>query len=62
VRETDTKMMSHKFQRVRSSLDSKDFDKLSPADLKAILRGADELIGSGGRSLLVKILKGSRAQ
>ena len=26
------------------------------------MRGADELIGSGGRSLLVKILKGSRAQ
>jgi hypothetical protein len=54
--------MSRKVQRVRYSLDPKDVDKLSPEDLKAILRGADELIGSGGRSLLVKILKGSRAQ
>ena len=54
--------MSRKSQRVRYSLDPKDVDKLSPGDLAAILRGADELIGSGGRSLLVKILKGSRAQ
>ena len=54
--------MSRKVQRVRYSLDPKDVDKLSPEDLSAILRGADELIGSGGRSLLVKILKGSRAQ
>jgi hypothetical protein len=54
--------MSRKVQRVRYSLDPKDVDKLSPEDLAAILRGADELIGSGGRSLLVKILKGSRAQ
>jgi hypothetical protein len=29
-------------------------------DLKAILRGADELIMSGGRTLLAKILKGSK--
>jgi hypothetical protein len=54
--------MSHKIQRVRYELDPKNVKKLSPEELKAILRGADELIGSGGRSLLVKILKGSHAQ
>ncbi len=54
--------MSRKVQRVRYELDPKNVKKLSPEELKAILRGADELIGSGGRSLLVKILKGSHAQ
>jgi hypothetical protein len=54
--------MSRKDQRVRYHLDPKNVDKLSPEELTAILRGADELIGSGGRSLLVKILKGSHAQ
>jgi hypothetical protein len=54
--------MSRKVQRVRYYLDPKDVDKLSPEELRAILRGADELIGSGGRSLLVKILKGSHAE
>ncbi len=54
--------MSRKVQRVHYDLDPKDIKKLPPEELKAILRGADELISSGGRSLLVKILKGSRAQ
>ena len=54
--------MSRKVQRVRYDLDPKDVKKLAPEELRAILRGADELIGSGGRSLLVKILKGSHAQ
>ncbi|HEU0294428.1 MAG TPA: RQC-minor-1 family DNA-binding protein [Anaerolineales bacterium] len=54
--------MSRKVQRVHYDLDPKDVKKLPPEELKAILRGADELIGSGGRSLLVKILKGSHAQ
>lgn len=54
--------MSRKDQQVRYHLDPKDVHKLSSEELQAILRGADELIGSGGRSLLVKILKGSRAQ
>lgn len=31
-------------------------------DVRAILRGADPLIGIGGRSLLTKILKGSRSK
>jgi len=54
--------MSRKVQRVRYELDPKNVKKLSPEELQAILRGADELIGSGGRSLLVKILKGSHAE
>ena len=54
--------MSRKVQRVHYDLDPKDVKELPLEELKAILRGADELIGSGGRSLLVKILKGSHAQ
>ena len=54
--------MSRKAQRVHYDLDPKDVKKLPLEELKAILRAADELIGSGGRSLLVKILKGSQAQ
>ena len=34
---------------------------LPEAEIKAILRAADEIIMQGGRSLLAKILKGSRA-
>ena len=54
--------MSRKAERVRYDLDPKDVRNLSPEELRAVLRGADELIGQGGRSLLVKILKGSRTQ
>jgi len=54
--------MSRKVQQVRYYLDPKDVDKLPLEDLKAILRGAYELVGTGGRSLLVKILKGSHAK
>ena len=54
--------MSHKARRVHYELDPKNVKELRSEELKAILRGADELIGSGGRSLLVKILKGSHAQ
>ncbi|WP_353894528.1 RQC-minor-1 family DNA-binding protein [Proteinivorax hydrogeniformans] len=34
--------------------------KLPKAEIKAIIRGADDLIFSGGRSLLAKVLKGSK--
>jgi hypothetical protein len=33
---------------------------LSEEDIRVILRGADDLIGTGGRNLLAKILKGSK--
>lgn len=35
-------------------------DSLSHEEIKAILRAADEIIASGGRTLLAKILKGSK--
>jgi len=54
--------MSRKVQRVRYHLDSKGIKNLSSDEIKIILRGADDLIMSGGRTLLAKILKGSRAK
>jgi hypothetical protein len=54
--------MSRKVQRVPYHLDAKGLRSLSSAELAAILRGADDLIMRGGRSLLVKVLRGSRAR
>ncbi|MDR3601048.1 MAG: RQC-minor-1 family DNA-binding protein [Desulfosporosinus sp.] len=52
--------MSRKKQRVRYELDSGDIKSLTIEEIKMILRGADELIATGGRSMLAKILKGSK--
>lgn len=52
--------MSGKRQRVDYNLDTKGIKDLPFNEIKAILRGADELIAVGGRNLLAKILKGSR--
>jgi superfamily II DNA helicase RecQ len=52
--------MSRKVRRVPVSLDSRDVEDLSEDEIRIILRGADDIIGSGGRGLLAKILKGSR--
>ena len=52
--------MSRKQRQVPVRLDSKGVTHLSPEDLAAILRAADPLIMSGGRTLLSKILKGSQ--
>ncbi|MFZ5634734.1 MAG: RQC-minor-1 family DNA-binding protein [Bacillota bacterium] len=52
--------MGKRKQRVRYHLDPKDIKELPFEEIKAILRGADELIATGGRSLLAKILKGSK--
>lgn len=52
--------MSKRVGKVRVYLDSKDLIEISMKDIKAIIRGADDLIMSGGRNLLTKILKGSR--
>jgi superfamily II DNA helicase RecQ len=54
--------MSRKVQRVKYHLDASTIRELPPADIKIILRGADDLIATGGRSLLTKILRGSRAK
>jgi hypothetical protein len=52
--------MGRKVHRVPVTLDSRDVDSLSDEEIALILRGADDLIGTGGRNLLSKVLKGSR--
>lgn len=52
--------MSRNRQRVQFSLDAGGIKVLSDVEIKMILRAADELISVGGRSMLVKILKGSK--
>lgn len=47
-------------RRVQFTLDSGNIKSLSSEEIRMILRAADELIGTGGRSILVKILKGSK--
>ena len=51
--------MSQRSRRVTVNLDAKGLKELSDDDLKALLRGADDLIGHGGRTLLMRILRGS---
>jgi RQC domain len=57
-----TWLMSRNTNRVRFQLDTKGIHSLPFDEIRVILRAADELIMSGGRSLLVKILKGSRSK
>jgi hypothetical protein len=52
--------MSRKYSRVAYQLDAKGVRHLPQHEIVAILRGADDLIMSGGRSLLSKVLKGSK--
>ncbi len=52
--------MGRKVNKVRYRLDAKGIKELPFAEIKAILRGADDIIMAGGRSMLAKILKGSR--
>jgi superfamily II DNA helicase RecQ len=54
--------MTRKVQRVRYHLDAKGVEALPREEIVAILRGADDLIMSGGRNLLAKVLKGSQAR
>src|SRR5882672_5950998 len=54
--------MSRKVQRVRVRLDAGGVHSLAPEEIRAILRGADEMIMRGGRTLLMKLLKGSRSK
>jgi superfamily II DNA helicase RecQ len=51
--------MGRKSRRVPVHLDAGGLDELSQADLHAVLRGADDLIAQGGRTLLTRILRGS---
>ena len=52
--------MSGKVRRVPVILDAGEIKYLPQEDIRMILRGADELISTGGRSMLAKILKGSK--
>ena len=52
--------MSKKVIRVSVDLHPQKSGPLLNEEIKVILRGADDLIMEGGRSLLAKILKGSR--
>ena len=52
--------MGRKVHRVPYSLDPGKVNTLPFDEIKAILRAADDLIMTGGRSMLSKILKGSR--
>jgi superfamily II DNA helicase RecQ len=53
-------VMARKVRRVPVSLDSHGVQPLSDEEIRTILRGADDLIMSGGRSLLARVLKGSK--
>jgi superfamily II DNA helicase RecQ len=52
--------MGRKKGKVRYELDSGDIKALTDEEIRAVLRAADPLIASGGRSMLAKILKGSK--
>ncbi len=54
--------MSKRKPKVSYSLDGSGIADLTENEIKAILRAADELIATGGRSILSKILKGSKVQ
>ena len=57
---TGGQRMSKKIRRVPVVLDAGEIKNLPEEDIRMILRGADELISTGGRSMLAKILKGSK--
>jgi len=52
--------MARNRDKVGYYLDSGDIKNLNDVEIKAMLRAADELIATGGRSMLAKILKGSK--
>lgn len=52
--------MSRKSRRAPIHLDAQGLSDLPEADLHAVLRGADDLIAQGGRTLLKRLLRGSR--
>lgn len=52
--------MSRKTKRTPVSLHPLPVDNLPEEEIRIILRGADDLIMTGGRTLLARILKGSR--
>ena len=51
--------MERKSRRVPVHLDASGLEELPEHELLAVLRGADDLIAQGGRTLLMRILRGS---
>jgi hypothetical protein len=56
----EVRKMSRRRDQVQSCLDPGDVTDLPECEIAAILRGADDLITRGGRTMLTKVLKGSR--
>jgi hypothetical protein len=54
--------MSRRSHRVVVHLDAKGLKELSKDGLRAVLRGADDVITQGGRTLLMRILRGSASK
>ncbi len=54
--------MSQRARRATVNLDAKGLEELPEKDLKAVLRGADDLVARGGRTLLMRILRGSASK
>ncbi len=52
--------MGRKKRKVPVNLHPQDSGPLTSEEIRIILRGADDLIGEGGRNILAKILKGSK--
>lgn len=52
--------MGRRVDRVPVRLHPKGPESLTESEIRIILRGADELIGTGGRTLLARVLKGSK--
>jgi hypothetical protein len=51
--------VSRRSRRVHVNLNARGLTDIPDSELHAILRGVDDIIGQGGRSLLTKILRGS---
>jgi superfamily II DNA helicase RecQ len=52
--------MSRKAPKIPVHLHPEKINALPPEDIKMILRGADDLIARGGRTLLCRVLRGSK--
>jgi len=54
--------VSRRSHRVTVNLDTRGLTDIPERELNAILRGADDIIGTGGRSPLTRILRGSASK
>lgn len=52
--------MGRKVRQVPVTLDARGVQRLTDAEIRVMLRGADDLIMRGGRGLFAKVLKGSK--